>query len=369
MRISEPAKDGQSRNRRGLLGRAVVFSLLALLPLIAIHGWLHPFWGNPGLADKLDFLQGQGRAYDRVFFGSSRIFRHVSPHVLDSALADGGRSFNSGFAATYTPEAELACAHFLRTAEHVPDFVFVELNMFKLYSDSNIASCRDWYMMGPGVWMDHMAYILGTSGSVGHKWKLAKWASLACFKSMALPGFVDQWSNRKVQSDRALVFGERNDGFVPLEFEEEKAVAGMAERRRLLWSDTTILHKRMLENLAVYDHPERAAPHSAQLRIMRDLAALGRSKGTKVVFILPPFTKAPELLAVFNQLPENARIDLCDPRKYPELYTTRYAFDKGHLNSAGSYLLSVALARELKRIGSGQRVDNGSGPLDHNAGL
>ncbi|MBT8421620.1 MAG: hypothetical protein KJP03_00715, partial [Gammaproteobacteria bacterium] len=93
-----------------------------------------------------------------------------------------------------------------------------------------------------------------------------------------------------------------------------------------------------------------SSPYVTRLnRLIRD----ARDRNIDLIFYLPPLlTPAGVEFAypVFLQLPESQRIDLSDPRTYPQLYSPEYLFDLEHVNSDGAALLSRYLAAETVRL-------------------
>lgn len=335
-------------------GRLLLF---AALPILVIHLCLPPFWGNPGLAAKLRFVEETTNQYDRVFFGSSRTFRQVSPLILDSALGSGSRSFNMGYAATYTPESEHACQHFLQTRTDLPRYIYVELNLFKQFEPRNLENCRDWYQVTPGAWRKLVRYINESNLTMGERMERISWATQALVKAMLLAGFMDQFVNR-AEPEPELIFGPNGDGYVPLEYESNLNPEAMRKRRSEFLRDSAVINRNRESILNAIEHPERVVDHAVHREILEDLMAMGNAQGVKVVFVLPPSMHATKVVPIFNSLPPDRRIDLCDPRKYPDFYLPRFAFDRGHFNTEGSRMYTLALAKEVGRI-EGSRIPMG----------
>lgn len=319
--------------------------------LIVVHMALPPFWGNPGLSEKVSFVKRNGHAYDRLFLGSSHIYRQLSPALFDSALHDGSRSFNMGYAATFSPEAELACGYLLAQPALAVKEMYVEVSPFMEFKGKNLSSARAWYMVSPTVWwlLFNHARELGI-GSDQNRWTLMKGVSEACVKAGLTLGLFDQLSKLEVRSS-ALVFGPRGDGFMPLEEEMRLSFTNDLDRRVTeLERDTLLIQQRMEQVRGYYSSMADLHVSKPHLDMLMHLMELGDRKGVKVYFILPPLISSPEALAVFMALPEERRIDLCDPAKFPEFYLAANAFDKGHLNDRGSRLFTAALANEVKRM-------------------
>ena len=91
-------------------------------------------------------------------------------------------------------------------------------------------------------------------------------------------------------------------------------------------------------------------PYTMRLNALIDKAA---ATGIDLIYVLPPLlTPAGVEFAypAYLQLPETHRIDLSDPRVYPEIYNAANMFDLEHVNAAGAALLSGYLAAETRRL-------------------
>ena len=336
------------------VGRALLMVLSGTgLTLAAVHLLLPPFWGNPAISKKISFLENAERPYDRLFIGSSRIFREVDPPMLDSTLADGWKSFNLGYPSMFAPEGDIVCERLIRSMKIKARTVYVELNPFRLFQEQELKSARDWYMVTPRVGWDLASHAWGMKWlSREKRTGYVEGASRACIKASFLPGLFDQYMERDGKDDE-FVFGPDRDGFNPFDVKEAQSVKdkGLAERIRLFATDTSVIHEREQAILSYYQDPGKV-PYSKVYRdMLENLMALGDERGIKVVFLLMPLSNSREQMSLFYSLPKDRRIDLCDPLRYPELYMARNVFDKGHLNSAGSRLLTMALANEIHGMG------------------
>lgn len=337
--------------------RKVARSLLLVLVVLAvilviIHAILPPFWGNQYLAEKVVFVENAEQPFDRLFIGSSHIYHQLSPRLLDSALADGGKSFNLGYAATYAPEAEILCEYLLTSKDPVAKEIYVEVSPFNIYDDRDLRSPREWYMLTAPVWWKLVGHAWGMhQDSFVERIDHVKGASIALVKSTFLPGLVDQLLNQ-TNSKETLVFGPDKDGFVPLEWEIELPGANpdLAVRRVGLKKDSTVLSDRSAVTEAVYQNVAGSNLSLPYREMLIHLMDLGDERGIKVIYILAPLVTPAEVVRLFQSLPPDRRIDLCDPVTHPEFYITRNAFDKGHLNNRGSRLFTLELAKEIQRL-------------------
>lgn len=63
--------------------------------------------------------------------------------------------------------------------------------------------------------------------------------------------------------------------------------------------------------------------------------------------MLPPVRLTEGMMAVYNRLPAENKIDVCDPAQYPELYNKENWIDPVHLNVNGSRYLTEVVAEKL----------------------
>lgn len=335
------------------IGRAhlvLAFFLLVASALAVMHWRLPAFWGNPGIAAKYAFVASHSTRYQRLFIGSSHIYRQLSPELFDSIVNDGHKSFNMGYASTAAPEAELICEAVLRNPRIHAKEVYVELSPFLVFTDSTLKSCRFWYMAGPRTWWSLSSYAwTKPQVPLGKRLEHVENATAAFANAVFLPGLLSQWQGRDMKSG-ALVFGPAGDGFMPLELEDERYPgAGMQGRKAALAADTLVLLRRSTWIRSAYASGTEASDGGPYLAMLQHLIELGNRRGVKVNFILPPLITSTELLAVYRALPAGHKFDLCDPTRFPAFYRTENTFDKGHLNTNGSKLFTELLARQVKQ--------------------
>ena len=77
------------------------------------------------------------------------------------------------------------------------------------------------------------------------------------------------------------------------------------------------------------------------------------SKGIYPVYLITPRSEKEqyeELLPLFAQLPARHKIEICDSRRYPELYTVENSLDETHLNAKGAKILTTILADQFSKL-------------------
>ena len=108
--------------------------------------------------------------------------------------------------------------------------------------------------------------------------------------------------------------------------------------------------KNFTENIHLYLHQKESKFNPVYYDKMMELIDKSNQKGIKLIFVLPAVRLTNGMMAVFNALPAENKIEICDPIKYPELYERENWIDPVHLNKIGSEFLTKYLFGELNKI-------------------
>jgi hypothetical protein len=130
---------------------------------------------------------------------------------------------------------------------------------------------------------------------------------------------------------------------------ESEMVTKLIETRAVLEKKPELLGAREALHVAKYTRIWRPQDNPF-VEKLNDLIKQANANGIKLVYLFPPLEleRGVEFAyPTFLALPEENRIDLSDPRKYPELYEIDNVFDTEHVNSKGAEFLSRYLGKEL----------------------
>ena len=89
--------------------------------------------GNPWYSTKIQFLEKNNQiVHNTFFFGSSRIYRQIDPHLFDStlnlSLQESVSSYNVGAPATFNPQTYYLYENFLKSKlSNGVKYCFIEL--------------------------------------------------------------------------------------------------------------------------------------------------------------------------------------------------------------------------------------------------
>lgn len=115
-----------------------------------------------------------------------------------------------------------------------------------------------------------------------------------------------------------------------------------------------ILDKKRLTDFVAstnnyYGEQEEQNWSDRHLQKLNDLMGMADQKGIELVFILPPRIKM-NMVSLFNQLPTNRTIDLCNPSLYPQFYSIENSRDIYHLNHKGATELTGVLSEKVLEL-------------------
>jgi len=344
----------------------VARALSSVLPLPA-DAWTTP---------KLQLFEQHKDEYDIVFLGSSQIYRHVDPAVLDPLLAAAGyplRSFNFGVSGMDALETRYVLEQVIamkpaRLRWLVTDFQ----RMGILLTGDNHRTPRvtSWHDLGSTL----LALRLVLESDMGPAWEwdlglrhlLAfcyRLGNLGVLRQDLIP-LVQGTAESRASTERSWFmggpggYGEAENGFVSLD--EAYTTASGYERKLLRerndkWKAVaTALTERVRSDprrprpILSYSGEPRAVQELSPLEreVILDVTRLCRDAGYDLVFINAPDVRQREYLLDEAQRAGllTVLLDLDDPLRYPELFDPALRFDDLHLRAKGAELYTRLLA-------------------------
>lgn len=350
------------------LGKCVIFVILLTLFQAGLGYYLESqrsfHWGHEYLHARMDHLENQ-EPYNIMALGSSRIMCHMNPLLLDSLMLDTypSRSFNCGLAGTFAPITYNFYEKYLNSDIPKASYVLLELDwlMQPTPPDMHITDYKYWFSF--------KEYLFALAGS----WKqpdvrkvnkaMTMYGySISYLEKLWNVGIVKSWYEVERDGPNKELLGLDENGFINLEdavllASDPNIRKGMAALRDGFFADTTVLSSARDRASHIYEQLNPAhqinTPHWERLQ---DLLDQSKKKGVHLIFLLSPRVYAPDLLALMNKLPPEHKIDLSDPRRFPEFYQAGFSFDDMHLNHRGATLYTESLASALKNIMGVQNI-------------
>jgi len=337
---------------RKFILKTLLFAALLLVALSLTDRHLPYYWGNEGLVSKMNKVIADEYVYNTYFVGSSRMYRHIQPSLFDSLNNGKTRSFNLSYSGTKPPETYHFLKHFIEECTDNTKYIFLELSVISDLAEVNRNTLRAKYCL------DFPTYKTAFMSCLQNKRYEAAWNYTISYLSRVWKmGMLESiWKfDGKTHYPQAL--GPRGDGFYGLE--QEMADAGRADStfiKRLdnFFADTTTLTKRYEKTIKEYKKNKSFRPATpANVAQIQGLIQQAERKGIHLILVLKP--RNPGLLSLYNALPDNNKIDMCDPVKYPEFYLAKYTFDVGHFNGEGAELFTRALVDEFQQFSNKNR--------------
>ena len=299
-------------------------------------------YGNKLYLDKVQNCSSKN--VNTVFFGSSRLYRHAAPKIIDSILKEKNIiSYNLATRGCYNSQTYYLYENFLENETNSKiKYALVELQPIGQIPSTSSNLNESNYFLSLGNYKYYSQYVTNSGKSTSDKKRYITNATKAglnrIFSLKKIKYYIQRMS--KNSSNRIL----DQNGF--LSVSSEKFTGEFKTRFENFLKDTTSLNSRIL-----------AAKRSSNNITHYNIAHLKRAKyliekserlGIELIFVIPPrLPDYKEIWSVADRLPQENIIDLSSPDLFPELYNSKYSFDIGHFNKEGASVFSTILAKKL----------------------
>lgn len=335
---------------------AYKFSLLfvvVLLTAILFHQFINlPFyWGNPQLAAKSLYLKEQSSQPRAFFIGSSITYHGVIPSVFSELMDEPeDYAFNLGLDGAQPPQTFYVVEELLEKEEPI-DYIFFELNSFDQMAPHIFQTTRGkYYYRLDHLWMTiqyfyHSNYLQRTGLRVTHKLGLIAKHGITFLESMLKLGMRKEMiKSLMISVSKTSV---EDNGYYPLMANRDTGQVAIDNLYKQL-------NEAKYRISTTYEEGVEETKYNPVLYdALVDLIKRTAAKDIQFICLLPPFERAfdspSEMLALFNALPEENRIDLANPNKYSTFYEVANRWEIGHLNDTGARLYTQYLGGEIAR--------------------
>jgi hypothetical protein len=144
-----------------------------------------------------------------------------------------------------------------------------------------------------------------------------------------------------------------NNGFMPQGIHlSQYATTGWKERHELLMRDTMQIHRSCatFDSLSQHKMPSDIYNPVVLKRYLRFLTKM-RERDITVIYLIPARRViSPQLVSLYNALPEGHKINMIASQHFKTLCAARYWFDSGHLNERGATIYSRLIAYEFQAL-------------------
>lgn len=297
---------------------------------------------------------------DTLFFGSSRILRHLSPAVFDTTMAERGietHSFNMALPAMMTLEQESLLALLLATPPTALRYVIIDPEEFLLVTPpGQLRTTRSigWHT-APATWIT-LQELAQSERRLQQKITGGYEHILACvYRAFHFGQLRTQLVTNKLHqreelpSDQTAPSGR---GFMSLDQAYEEATGEYRERlegRKTAFRTDLAGYERRVDTLrqSLMNSDGAFENEFAVVRRLRDMI---RATGAIPIFLIAPgvghgnrnYVRQAHARGDIEHL-----IDLAHPDEYPAFYDPEQLFDANHLNSHGAEAISRELAHKI----------------------
>lgn len=325
--------------------KILLFAFLIFLTGIALSLFLpqNTYWGNKEYAWKINEYKKDN--YNAVLFGTSRIYRGINPLVFDSLVNSETnaniKSFNLATHASWASETFYLYDAFLNdtSLSGGVNLVFMEFQ--------NIMSIR------PGRLGDEKAVYYQ---NLDNYWFMIKYSIYEVFrdpKKILTSGYsIGVYSFSTLLNVTNLKkINTKRDASPPIEVQSinDRGYLGFKDLKEVEVTDNNI--RSFTENIRQFQQTDSTFHNPVFYGRITDLIERSRQRGIRLIFILPPVRLTEGMMSVFNKLPPDNKIEVCDPDKFTELYNKENWIDPVHLNTVGSTYLTRYVTNDfLKKI-------------------
>jgi hypothetical protein len=328
----------------------VIFLILNQLPSL----YLSPYYGNKYYLGKYKYFKKNQDKFNTVILGSSRLYRHLNPKILDGLLQEYRiSSFNLAAPSTFNPEVYYLYEKLLETIEtNSLKYAFIELGPLSNIASKNLYTNRNYYWHNLKYLNFSINYILASNIKPLKRKTILIKRYITSYFANTIFGFKELACNKSI--DNLLFIGKNRDGFYSLNDEMIDRGGNNKFRKRItsFLKDPTIIKKRtLIANKAFALKTNKKFINEVHLIKILNLIVKSKQKGIYLIFIIPPkMAHYNKLLALKTVLPNNHIIEIANPVKYPELYQASFSFDIGHLNKKGANVFTKHIADEFNKI-------------------
>jgi len=320
-----------------------LFTLLFLGTLHMLFNALPYYWGNDHISKKYAYINAFDLKPNTYFLGSSSIQRGVIPNVFDSIVGNNTFSYNIASDGTLSDQLFYLLDHALDDPEvHT---VFFELNDFENMHKNRYLTTKTKYYSGPRMLLSQIKYMdQTTTFEDSLKTDIKKKFVFSFFENLFKVGYRKDIIENLFNPKAVNAFGSRQ-GFV------KTNAMHMPESQ----------HKRIKATLNIIknsiSHAQRKKSNQtneAVLNLIYKYLNKSIRKNKKLIFIFSPkFTHGmtpSEIYALYLAIPEEYKINMADPNKYPEFYEFENRYDQMHFNENGAKLFTKELATAFQNL-------------------
>ncbi|QNL20557.1 hypothetical protein HZR84_00850 [Hyphobacterium sp. CCMP332] len=330
------------------LQKFLLFLFVLLLLSIAVRNTIPYALENEEFNKKLQTYKALKKTKDinTLFFGSSRIYHHISPEVYDRLMADyKSASYNFSLPGTFNPESYFLLEKFLEkdVKDSELDLIIIELQSFNNLYSRNIFSHKASYWNNFPYYYYALNFIINSNLPLPEKTKLLiKYSISFIYRLSSYPKLFQKQKTTKLGDSRTTT------GFVSIDDQIKKRhpndFHNKIREKRL--SDSLEIERRYRASGKVNALLKNTRCNEVLQKKLQTLIEKAEKKNCHLLFLIPPrltLKDYQQTLPFINCLPEKNILQMADRESYPYFYQAKYIIDRGHLNGAGAIIFTEKL--------------------------
>ena len=354
-----------------LIKKIIILAAIILTICMAVHLFILPFaWGDSTQYTKIKHFEKTGHQYNSIVIGGSLEYRQIDPYILDSTAKANGidmRTYNFAIDGHNFVQQMNDVEYYIKNWGDNLDYIILSLSSETLFLKNQLHQIK-------GVqWVKPKSALLASKINFELPMPLKKQAQFTYFYGMSLVenallfGLGDEAvrfiAYDKYNRDTAYL-GKRMDGFYPYDDEETHLMLDFEWEEKLLkkshndyleqkWKRDSLMSK----NIAQFEGKTKDKKViQSEVEKYKQIIELAERKGIHVYVSIPPRARTSYaiLMEIYNALPEVSKIEVADPRKYPELYEVENSYNFHHLNAKGAKIYSEIVAKKIVELEKGR---------------
>jgi len=298
---------------------------------------LPSYWGNDIIYEKIKQQQEFNDDVNTLFIGTSRIYYHIDPLLFDKVTLCNSISYNIGSQGIAGLESYRIVDEIIHNAENSDiKTIFIEVPGFNLPSSKNSKSVRATYFINAIQSYRALRFKIDTKAS----WLSLMSTSIKACKTtlsnaLGLQTFRTKCSILKeVLTKKSRLVRDSKRGF----YGQERTV----KKNSVVKSRSRIANK-------FYNSLSKSAPEEIEFltKMINDQVRRAKENGINIVYVLMPkmsLKQYQDVYQSFSQLDIQNKINLSNPKEYPQYYNRKLSSDKVHLNTKGAKSMTKEFA-------------------------
>ncbi|MBX7226783.1 MAG: hypothetical protein K1X55_12195 [Chitinophagales bacterium] len=350
-----------------LIKKISILAAIILIICLLVHQFVLPFaWGDSTQYTKIKHFEKVGHQYNTIVIGGSLEYRQIDPYILDSTAKANGidmRTYNFAIDGHNFVQQMNDVEYYIDKWGDNLDYIVLSLSSESLFLKNQLHQIK-------GVqWVNPKSALLASKINMELPMPLKKQVQFTYFYGMSLVentllfGLGDEAvrfiTYDKFHRDTAYL-GKRMDGFYPYDDEETHLMLDFEWEEKLLkkshndyieqkWKRDSLMSK----NIAQFEGRTKDKKLiTAELKKYKEIIDKARKKGINVYVSVPPRARTSYaiLMEIYNALPSDSKVEVADPRKYPELYKVENSYNFHHLNAKGAQIYSEIVAKKIVEL-------------------